>query len=62
MSNLYNELWEKDPRREAAPRSASHNGWDFTPTPPSKPTPLWAVLVVIIGGPAVLFFAGVMLT
>ena len=54
-----------DARYEHARQSdqSGGRGWCFHPAPKSrKDTPLWVVLFCLIGGPAVMFFAGVMLT
>ena len=55
--------WQADNRRPFLPPSSSQAGYDFRPEP-RRPTstPLWLVAFVLLGGPAVLFFAAVMLT
>lgn len=67
--------WQADHRRQHLPPSSSQACYDFRPDPravdleaeqvePRQPvsTPLWLVAFVLLGGPAVLFFAAVMLT
>lgn len=61
-----------DPRYEHAQSSnqGGGRGWNFyDPKPPvipapksRKDTPLWVALLALIGGPAVMFLAAVMLT
>ena len=60
----YREYLNADPTYTSARQTnQSDHGWDFRPAPKSrKDTPLWMVILGLVGGPAVLFFAGVMLT
>lgn len=54
-----------DPRYEHAQSSnqGGDRGWHFDPAPKSrKDTPVWVALLALIGGPAVMFLAAVMLT
>lgn len=54
--------WQADYRRQALPPSSSQAGYDFRPEP-RRPvsTPLWLVAFVLLGGPAALLCAWVML-
>jgi len=52
-----------DARYEHARQSdqSGGRGYDFRPAPKSrKDTPVWVVLLALIGGPAVMFFAWIM--
>lgn len=54
-----------DARYEHAQSSnqGGDRGYDFRPAPKSrKDTPVWVVALALIGGPAVMFLAAVMLT